>query len=213
MAYFDTTGGASAYQRRERSSLTGVWNAQRYPYETVVTVPSVDYAITLADAKSFLRVAHNQDDNYIELLIAGVTEEVERYIGVDTFIKTRQSFWSRYNGSVHLPYGPHGTISSVVAQDIEGNQTTLTLGTDYYVEGINQKYLQITNGVGPYLFVTYESGYVAGSCPAAIRGAMLQEISLQYKNRNDPNTPIRTVVNGLTVEAMSLLQSYIRYYV
>jgi hypothetical protein len=41
----------------------------------------------------------------------------------------------------------------------------------------------------------------------------MQELSLQYKNRQDPNAPGRTVVNSLSVEARNLLVSYVRYVI
>jgi hypothetical protein len=58
--------------------------------------------------------------------------------------------------------------------------------------------------------VTFASGYGAGECPEEIRAAIMQELSLQYKNRQDPNLGSGISYNGLTLEAMHLLQPYKR---
>jgi hypothetical protein len=111
-----------------------------------------------------------------------------------------------------LPYGVHGTITSVVAIDADNNQKTLVAGDDYTIFGIEFKGIQLST-YADMLLVTYQSGYGAGECPAAIRAAIMQELSLQYKNRQDPNAPGRTVVNNLSVEARNLLMSYVRYVI
>lgn len=191
-------------------SLTGSWTPQTYPSETRVTVKNVDWPLTLGQVKDFLRVNDSYDDLYLGLLLEGVCEQVERYIGLDTYVRTRQSYWERVGGQVWLPYGPHTTISSVVSVDDEGNETALVLNTDYTVSGMEYKKLHIDSAPNRYLKVTYLSGYASGECPSAIRAAILQEISLQYKNRQDPNTPSRVSVNGLTLEARQLLAPYMR---
>jgi uncharacterized phiE125 gp8 family phage protein len=191
-------------------SLTGSWTPQLYPIETRVTVKNIDWPLTLGQVKDFLRVNDSYDDLYLGLLLEGVCEQVERYIGLDTYVRTRQSYWERVGGQVWLPYGPHTTISSVVSVDDEGNETALVLNTDYTVNGMEYKKLSIDSAPNRYLKVTYLSGYASGECPSAIRAAILQEISLQYKNRQDPNTPSRVSVNGLTLEARQLLAPYMR---
>jgi uncharacterized phiE125 gp8 family phage protein len=208
-----TTSG-SPFQYREHTSLTGVWTAQNFPVDTVVTIPNVDWAITLADAKSFLRVSGNIDDNYIETLIEAVSNQIEEYIGRDTYERTRQSQWDRFGQYVSLPYGPHGDVTSVQSITYDNVVTDLVAGTDYYVQGLQFKSIMVDNpSDGQFLRVTYESGYQPGSCPPAIRGAILQEISLQYKNRQSTGQPSRVSVNGLSIEARHLLQSYMKYVI
>jgi uncharacterized phiE125 gp8 family phage protein len=191
-------------------SLTGSWTPQNYPSQTRVSVKNLDWPLTLEQVKDFLRVNDSYDDLYIGLLLEAVCEQVERYIGLDSYVRTRQSYWERVGRQVWLPYGPHTTISSVVSIDDEGTETTLTLGVDYSVSGMEYKKIHIDGFPGEYMKVTYLSGYPAGECPSAIKGAILQEISLQYKNRQDPNTPSRVSVNGLTLEARQLLSPYMR---
>jgi hypothetical protein len=72
------------------------------------------------------------------------------------------------------------------------------------VEGLDRKAIRFNSGHNA-LNVTYTSGYDV--CPELIKGAILQELSLQYKNRQDSSQPSRTSVNGLSIEARHLLVS------
>lgn len=196
------------YNYRPGDSLTGTWTLQVFPYDTEITSGPSQYALTTAEVKDFLRINDNYDDLYIDLLIGAVQEQVERYMGLDTTLRTRRSYWMRTGGMIRLPYGPHGSVTSVVSRDDDNVDTTLTAGTDYLVQGMKFKDIRLLQPTGSQILVTYESGHAV--VPSAIKGAMLQEISLQYKNRQDPNTPARTSVNNLTIEARHLLAPYLR---
>lgn len=208
--YGNTDG---AYISRRFDSITGVWTPSVYPSQTKITVQASDLPVSLATVKNALPVYDTADDNYITLLIGGVTEQISRYIGVDPVKLTRQSLWYRPFTDNYLDFGVHGAVSSVVSQAEDGTNTTLTEGTDYYIQGIDFKRIRLINmGInGVFLLATYESGYEAGSVPEAIQAAIIQEVSLQYKNRQDPDLPSRVSVNGLSIEARHLLMPYMRF--
>jgi len=46
-----------------------------------------------------------------------------------------------------------------------------------------------------------------------MKAAIIQEVALQYKNRQDPDLPSRVSVNGLSLEARHLLMPYMRRFV
>jgi len=213
--YGNYGGGDGAYVSRRYDSLTGVWTPSVYPSQTIITAPPSDLPVSLATVKNALPVYDTADDNYITILIGAVTEQISRYIGIDPIRLTRQSLWYRPFTDNYLDYGIHGTVSSVISQAEDGTNTTLTEGTDYYIQGIDFKRIRLINmGLnGVFLLATYQSGYEAGSCPEAIQAAIIQEVSLQYKNRQDPDLPSRVSVNGLSIEARHLLLPYLRYIV
>jgi hypothetical protein len=204
--------GSAALIRRGLDSLSGAYSQNTYPTQTIVTDDPHQYVITLGNAKEMLPVNTDVHDTLITMLIEATTDQIERYINRDTYQRTRQSMYLRPAPIIYLPYGIHGNVTSVVAIDADGNQTTLIANNDYRVFGIEFKAIQLSI-FADMLLVTYQSGYGAGECPAAIRGAIMQELSLQYKNRQDPNAPGRTVVNNLSVEARNLLMSYVRYVI
>ena len=204
--------GTGAFIRRGMDSITGAYSLNTFPSQTITTVDPKDYVITLGNAKEMLPVNTDVHDSLITMLIEATTDQVERYIMRDTYRRTRQSYYERPAENIWLPYGVHGNVLSVVSIDEDFNETALTAGADYIVYGIEFKALRLLTAA-PYLKVTYQSGYDYGECPGAIRSAIMQELSLQYKNRQDPNAPGRVVVNNLSVEARNLLVSYIRHVV
>jgi len=204
--------GNAAIIRRGLDSLSGAYSQNTYPSQTIITDDPKEYALTLGNAKEMLPVNTEVHDSLITMLIEATTDQIERYINRDTYQRTRQSMYLRPAAQIMLPYGIHGNITSVIGVDAEGNQTTLVANDDYRVFGIEFKYLQMSTFY-EMLLVSYQSGYAAGACPPAIKAAIMQELSLQYKNRQDPNAPGRTVVNNLSVEARNLLVSYVRYVI
>jgi hypothetical protein len=204
--------GNAALIRRGLDSLSGAYSQNTYPSQTIVTDDTCEYAINLGNAKEMLPVNTDVHDNLITLLIEATTDQIERYINRDTYQKTRQSMYLRPAPQLMLPYGVHGNVLSVIGVNGDGSQTTLTANDDYQVFGIEFKYVQLSTFYD-IIIINYQSGYAPGECPSAIRAAIMQELSLQYKNRQDPNAPGRTVVNNLSVEARNLLVSYVRYVV
>jgi hypothetical protein len=122
--------------RRGFGSLSGVYSFNTWPSEITVGEGERIYPVGLIEAKAMLPVNTDMHDTLIGLLIAGTTGQVERYIGRDTYAKTRVAQYERPADVLSLPYGPHGAVSLVQGIDIDGNATTLTATTDYTVEGI-----------------------------------------------------------------------------
>jgi hypothetical protein len=192
------------------NGLTAVVNPSKWPSQDEVTIPNEAWPVTVGEAMTFLRVYDQQDPTTIGDLIEACSMQVERVIQRDTYRRTRQSYWGDYLGQVWLPYGIHGDVLEVKAVTEDGVDTVLTEGVDYRVYRTNFKIIDLLQYKGRQLYVTYESGYLPGECPAAIRMAILQEVSFQYKNRQDPNLGSGISYNGLTLEAMHLLQPYKR---
>lgn len=188
---------------RQYGSLTGAIAYQYFPEQTVVLTQSLGTPVTLAEAKNFLRVYDTVDDTSIQSLLVGVTQQVEQYIGRDTTPRTRMSYWARPKMLISIPRIPVTSITSIVEVQRDGNEVALD-PSDFVVEGLDRKSIRLTSSYNS-LKVTYASGYA--TCPEVIKGAILQELSLQYKNRQDSSQPSRTSVNGLSIEARHLLVS------
>lgn len=166
-----------------------------------------DPLITLVEAKNVLHVHHDQDDTYIEALLAGTVRQVEGYIRQDVVGKTRQAYWRRNSRIARLPFGPHGDVTQAKLIVHDGDDTTLVEGTNFIVQGLMFKWLSQFDCVGE-LAVTFESGYE--DPPPEVKAAIFQELSLQYKNRQDPDTPAMTSYRNLSLEARHLLAPVMR---
>lgn len=184
-------------------SLTGAVAFQYLPDDTQVVSVDSNAVVSLAEAKNVLKVNHDEDDTYITGLITGTTEQVERYIRRDVQVKTRKSHWSRPAYLVSLPYGPHTNITLIQSIDTDNVTTNVT---EFRVIGLDYKRVVLQQAVGQVL-VTYVSGYAV--TPATIKNAILQEISFQYKNRQDPDSPRMVSIDGLALESRQLLYSYL----
>ena len=166
-----------------------------------------DDLVTLVRAKNVLHVYHDQDDDYIQNILDGVVSQVEKFLRQDAVKKTRRAYWKRNQANAMLPMGPHGNILSAVIKDSSGNEKVLVEGEDFHVVGLMWKHLTGINEIGQ-LTVTYESGYETP--PAEITAAVFQELSLQYKNRKDPDTPAMVSYRNLSLEARHLLAPIMR---
>lgn len=162
--------------------------------------------LTLAQCKNVLHVNHDEDDVFIEKIMGGVERQIERYIKRDIVKKRRKAYWFSHQGVALLPYGPHGQIISVDVTDVNDIIHEIT---DYKLKGLEWKRLEGINTRGS-LEVVYDSGYEVAERPPEAEGAMLQEVSLQYKNRQDPDSAGFTSYKNLSIEARHLLDGLIR---
>lgn len=174
--------------------------------EIVSTVNSSSAVVTLPDVKEFLPVNHDDYDATITRLIDSVTRQVESYIRQDLIKKNIKSYWAKVPREAILSRGPHDSIEKVTVIDSNGEERELTEGVGYEVKGMKWKRLYEFTEYGQ-LFVEYTSGYDTAKRPPEVAGAILQEISLQFKNRQDPDAPAMTSVNSLSLEARHLLAS------
>tara|TARA_R110002051_G_scaffold279881_1_gene341371 strand:- start:698 stop:1288 length:591 start_codon:yes stop_codon:yes gene_type:complete len=165
----------------------------------VHTAPSVE-PITLTEAKNYMKVDYTNDDTLIEdVLIPSAREMVEKMINKALITQTLKAYYSSFDNIVDLPYAPVQSVTSV--KRIQQNTTTtLTVDSDYYVQGLDDKFLLITSPYssppgfspsdsfnGAELLVEYVAGYgTAGSnVPAAIKEAIRKIVAFNYENRNE----------------------------
>jgi hypothetical protein len=185
-------------------SLTGATAYQYFPQETEIVSMTNPSPVSNVVVEEFLRIHDDIDRAYIASLIIGVTQQVENYTGIDTTPRVKQSFWSRPMKTVALPGRVTTNVTNVFSVSPEGVERELVQNVDYYKQGIKRIKLTLNYDVEA-LRVVYEAGYAESTCPNAIQDAIIQEISLQYKNRQDSNQPSRLSVNNLSIEARHLL--------
>lgn len=188
---------------RQYGSLTGSRTFSMFASQTKVLSTPNTIAVKLEVVKNALRKSNDADNEHILMLLRGVVEQIENYCQLDFSAKSRRSLWTNPSQELVLPFGVHDTITSVVAIDSDAERTTLT-SADYKVFGDDFKNIML-NRQYYNVEVTHSSGYV--TAPNAVQAAIIQELSFQYKNRNDPNMGRIVSVNGLTLEARHLLMS------
>jgi uncharacterized phiE125 gp8 family phage protein len=168
-------------------------------------VPPAVYPVTLAEAKAQCRVDHDDEDAFIQRLIAAATGHFDARSGVlgrclisQTWEMVLDEFPA---GALELPLGPVQSVVSVEYDDPSGVAQTVAAST-YTVDttSLSAPTLDNINAVR----VRFVSGY--GSTPAAvpdaIRHAILMLIGHWYENREavapgSPSAPLPMAVDAL----------------
>jgi uncharacterized phiE125 gp8 family phage protein len=170
------------------------------PFGLVQTVAPSEEPVTLAIAKSHLRVTWNQDDDYISELLKGARDAAEHESGRQfcqaTYALTLDDFprgceADNYDIEIRLPVGPVLGVSSITYRDEDG--ATQTLSTDDYAVGVR------TGRIAPVSFwpatdpeaidnvtVTFTAGYGGrDAVPGRAKDAIRLILADRYENRGD----------------------------
>lgn len=161
---------------------------------TIITPPASE-PVSLAEAKLFLRVDHDAEDELIILLVTAAREAVEAAIGralIARRVRESLDIWVREaaQGAV-LGLGPVTNVVAVRLLADNGSQSVLD-PERYRLEGNRDRpRLVFANGVPATLRqiggieIEYDCGYAAaaGDLPIALRLATLQIAASLYELR------------------------------
>jgi uncharacterized phiE125 gp8 family phage protein len=163
--------------------------------------PPTILAVSVADAKLFMRVDHNFDDALIETLIKTAAEGVEHRTRRSVMQQTWRIALDKFPDSVELLYGPVMSIASVIYTDTSGMDITLT-PDKYYLDNFHS---QDSSWLLPAYGMTWPAtrdsanavriSYVAGvAAPALIPSVfttwILLRVSQLYDNRGAEVAPL-----------------------
>lgn len=185
----------------------------------VQTAAPATAVMTVAEAKTFLRVDHSDDDTLIESLIASSTRAAENHCQRAFITQT----WNLYLDSfphdgapIRIALPPLQSVSSITYVDING--ATQTWGASNYqvdakrqpgmvVLAPNVAYPSTQFGVINAVTVTFLAGYgVAAALPADLLQALRWMVSDMYAHRE--NTVVGGVVNELPAGVKAALAPY-----
>lgn len=102
--------------------------------------------VTLAEAKEYLRVFHDTEDNTIQLIIKDARKTIEQATGL-SLVEQSITIKTDIDGVFTLPYGP---VDEVILATIDGVDVDVEMGK---VEGKGLLEVEYTSG-------PYESGLV-----------------------------------------------------
>src|SRR6478609_3346354 len=132
--------------------------------------------ITLAQAKAWLKVTHDDEDVIITALITAARQTCEGYISKSFVERTVTAIVRNDLGNIKLPYGPVNTVTS--AADSEGGEYG---SGDYNITGISDKRLGYP--MASYVKVVYTAGYSV--LPEQFKTAIKMQLSWMYTHRGD----------------------------
>jgi uncharacterized phiE125 gp8 family phage protein len=178
----------------------------------VVTAPTSE-PLDVDEAKTHLRVDHNDDDVWIDDAIRVARERLEHVTGRALLTQTLEAAWDAWPGTTFtLPRPPLVSVTSIKYTDRNGVEATVSSG-DYLVDTrsepgrvalkTNKSWpaveLQEVNGV----VVRYVAGWTAGTLPREMRQAMLLWIGDMYENRE--NSITGTIITTIPSAAERLI--------
>ena len=136
--------------------------------------------ISLEDAKLWLRVDGDSDDDLITSLITQTRELVEQYLNI-SIVDTTLEVEASPRIELVLPFGPVQSITSVTDQD--SNDVTYTWN-GFYISFESPVY-SVTGGNTGYVttVTTYDAGL--GTIPAGLNLGLLEMLAWLYENRGD----------------------------
>ncbi len=161
---------------------------------TIVTPPASE-PISLAEAKLFLRVDHDDEDDLIALLIAAAREAVETACGRALIVRrVRESLdlWRRdAAGGALLGTGPVSHVAAVRLLAVNGSQSVID-PERYRLDGARDRpRLVFEAGVPATLRsaggveIEYDAGFAedASDLPVGLRLAVMQVVCALYEAR------------------------------
>ncbi|AIL64494.1 Phage gp6-like head-tail connector protein [Rickettsiales bacterium Ac37b] len=138
--------------------------------------------VSLEEAKLYLRIEHNYDDNFILNLIRCTYDTAINYTKLSLFTGILQVTLPKTGIYVNLPYGPIQEIKSV---KIINNNSFIELKKSDYTLQPDHNTLHIRDTYHSPSVITYQAGFgdKVLDIPPAIRQAMLMHLAALYDNR------------------------------
>jgi uncharacterized phiE125 gp8 family phage protein len=189
-------------------------------HELSVSSAPVNPVVTTADMKTFMEITYADDDTLIGGFVTVATKLIEEYLNRALITQTLIAYYKSYAGIVDLPHSPIQSVTTVTQVSSDNTSTNLTANQDYYVKGVDDKYLEfagntyLPNGHSVRdiltdfdLKVTYVAGYGDDSTdiPEPIVDAVKRLVLRLYDYR-DSNTSMG--IDLLPMDVKILLEPY-----
>lgn len=161
--------------------------------DITTTVAPTAVVVTLAEAKNYLRVDYNEDDDLITALINTAQTRLEQYAGVAMTARTLKVV-AYVDAFIELPYTPTNTISKVEYWD-NNAWVEIEVG-GYYVLGETTKKVYLTSIFDNEFRFTYTCGYT--TTPQTMKTALLKMVSDLYEYRESSVEATKPSANLMT---------------
>lgn len=161
--------------------------------DVTTTVEPVSEPITLSEAKNYLKVDFDDDNDLISSLITAARVRLEKYAGVAMTARTLQVV-AYVDEFLELPYAPINNITKVEYWDNE-EWIEITV-PQYNVLGTTYKKLYMTAFSHMEFRFTYTCGYT--TTPQTMKTALLKMVSDLYEYRESSVEATKPSANLMT---------------
>lgn len=153
--------------------------------------------ITLAEAKAFLRVDHDDEDALIATLIASARAQLESHLNVAMIERPMRVVGGACGsggggGTIKLPRWPVVRIETVRVDAVP---------TDDFVSDLRCRPARVTVSTTKSVEIDFTAGYgpSSGDLPAPLRQAMLLLVSRGFEHRDGTTETFPLMVDALTM--------------
>lgn len=147
--------------------------------------------VTIADIEARQNLALDDDQSVtINDQIKAIRSQLERKLNMSLVSsKTITAYWRSVSSMLLLPFPPVTSITSVSTVDLsDGTETSLTSGTDYWVEGVKNKSIRFMSSWSGYgMKIVYVTGMTNTADLALVKDAMLSEVMEWFNNKSNPD--------------------------
>ena len=143
----------------------------------IINTIGVTEPVTLLEVKNYLRITNNRDDDYINSIIPNARMRAERYLNSDIVSKQRREYFANISEAINLRYSPIASVDTVL---IDGE--TMTVDTDYTVEGLDNPLFKLEQGSADKVTITYTTSGIDASL---IKPGVLALVAELYHSRTE----------------------------
>ena len=137
------------------------------------TSGSITEPVTLDEAKLYLRVSNDIENDLISSLIVSARLMLEKYTGFSLVEKTFTIIINNSLGNCVVPYGPYD-VDDITASD----------NSDIVVKKRNRNVV-IESPITDYLSLDCEGGYTSDTLPENLKTAIKEQVSYMYLQRDN----------------------------
>lgn len=142
--------------------------------------PPEDEALTLGEAKQFLRITHDDEDAVIATAIAAARAAAEDYLRITLLPQEFSYEFTQIAHILPLPVGPAQSIAQVIAYDRDGNATELDSNAyRLSVDGHGMVLPHIP--LGHSFAIEFTAGLT--QVPAPVKQGMLHHVAAMFEDR------------------------------
>ncbi len=170
----------------------------------------LDDILSIADAKTFMRILSEDEDTLIQSMIKGAIDEVNNRTNLNLATATFELYLSSLQNEIKLPKNPIQSVEKVEYMDADGNYVLLG-SANYYLWKLNGQdilvfdYFPATIDHKKAVKITFKSGFVADNFPGDIKSWLKVRVSTLYEYREE--FIVGTIV-GRTEHVDSVLDRY-----
>lgn len=163
--------------------------------------------VCLDEAMEHSRITDLEDEDMIRMALDSAHDIVQQWVNRKLVPTTMVGIQEDYLNEVILPYPPIKSITSVHAEDVNGNEIELTTDQYKFNDVYGSVKLPTSLSSMSNFKIVYDCGYGDGiECPLALKHAIRMTFATLYEMRED--AIIGAQINDVPLTAKNLVKIY-----